>query len=189
MYAAHSQPKPRRPAAAVATAGGLLAVCVALAAWLASARGLADPVQIPGWAISFQPPRGWAQHSLDAERYGQGTRYREPPSSGRTRELTLTRGANPGNLSAGQICLLVASELAGATRAPWRHRLERSSFGGLPGARLLVPRGAYIQVGMLAFPDGGSEAYVLTLVSQSPLDEHDIRLGETLARAVRFTTD
>ena len=173
----------------MATAGGLLAVCIAVAAWLVSARGLADPVQIPGWAVSFQPPRGWTGQGPETERFGESVRFREPASSGRSRELTLTRGADPGDLSAGQICLLVASELVGATRAPWWHRLEPASLGPLSGARLLVPRGAYIQVGMLALPDRGSEAYILAMVSPSPLDEHDIRLGEALARAVRLTTD
>ncbi len=189
MYTAHSRQRFGRPAAAVATAGGLLAVCVALAAWLVSARGLADPVQVPGWAISFQPPRGWSGQDLEADPFGESVRFREPASSGRGRELIVTHSSNPRNLSPGDICAAIARQVSGAPLVPWRHRLEVASLGQLRGARVLMPRGALIHVGVLVLPDGQSEAYILTLVARSPLNEQDVRLGEALARAVRLTAN
>ena len=89
--------RPHTPAgrqlASAATAAGMLAACVALAAWVVSVRGLADPVQVPGWQITFQPPKGWDSVTGGGEPGIDMVRYRQTTAAGRARELIVARQA------------------------------------------------------------------------------------------------
>ena len=174
----------------VLTTAALLVVSVGLAATLVWARGLGDPVRIDGWAITFQPPRGWEAPSQRQDKYGRTAVYREPDGQGTGREIVLGRIPNPDHLSVMRICEALLSRRLGLLGGLFfRHPIafEPWPLGQLPGARCVIaePRGFYLHVATLTPHGGEPEAYVLELRSQKPLDQRDLSLCEALARSIR----
>jgi hypothetical protein len=183
--------RPHTPAgrqlASAAAAAGMLAACLALAAWVVSVRGLADPVRVPGWRITFQPPKGWDSVNGGGEPGTDELRYRQTTAGGRTRELIVARQPNPWNEPASQVCLLEAAALLGIRHlAALAGQVEAAPFGPLPGARVIARPGPlgpgfYLHVGTWDVSRGDGDAYVISLVPP------DVTLGEALAKAVRLS--
>ncbi len=178
-----------RSVGASAVAVAFLAVSLALAAVLASSRGLADPVAVPGWAITFQPPRGWEKVETTPQSPAEVLRFRELAPAGTGRELLWARLPNPRDWPAGQVCLETARQLLGVTPHPAMAQLQAGKLGPLPGASLLLPHGAYLQAGVHVTAAGEEDAYVMILLSRRPLEQTDIRFADLLAGAVRLRAD
>lgn len=189
MYGTSLHLKPGRPVAAVVTAAAMLAVCLALAGGLVSARGLADPVRPEGWGITFQPPKGWSEVPAEHVPATNAMRYCQPSKRSPPQEFTLAREPNPRNLPPSQVCLIEAATLLGIRSrgqlAAVAERLEDVPLGPLPGTRIILPQGpltpgVYLHVGTWEPTPGDGEAYVMTLVPG------DAALGQALAKAVRL---
>lgn len=186
--------RPPQPAGRITgpllTTAALLIVCVGLAATLVWARGLGEPVHIDGWAITFQPPKGWEARSPRQDSYGTTVVYREPDGQGAGREVLISRSRNPDHLSAMRICeALLNRRLGLRARIFFRHPIafEPWPLGHLPGARCVIaePQGFYLHVATLTPHGGEPEAYVLELRSERPFEPQDLSLCEALARSVR----
>ncbi|MCH7814703.1 MAG: hypothetical protein IID40_11860 [Planctomycetes bacterium] len=190
MFEIHKPQRSGKPLATMVTAGALLLVSMGLAATVVRARGLAAPVHVDGWAITFQPPRGWQSDGSEASGDASEVVFRERASRGNGRRLTMARRQMTAHQTAAEVCFQRAYQLLGGTNPflifQMYGRPEVADLGPLPGARLIVPHGAIIHVGALPQGGGPQEAYVFELVSDQPLQPRDLRLADRLLRAIRL---
>ncbi|MHC4092735.1 MAG: hypothetical protein ACYSVY_21085 [Planctomycetota bacterium] len=184
MYEIHTRQLPGRPRAAILTAGGLLVLCLALAAQLASSRGLGEPVQPPGWAISFQPPRGWISEGLTADDGSETITYLDRSARRTARRFSMTRRLARADRTPVDLCFAEVSRLVGGFQSLQVFQRfgppKQAALGPLSGARKIIPQAAYVHVGLLSRRGGAGELYVLELLSPKPSP-----MGEVLAAAVR----
>jgi hypothetical protein len=164
----------------------MLAICLALAAWVVSVRGLADPVKVPGWRITFQPPKGWQSVTGGGEPGIDELRYRQTDAGGGARQLIVARRPNPGNVPADQVCLALLGIRSRSHLAALAGQVEAAPLGPLPGARVIARPGPlgpgfYLHVGTWDVSRGDGDAYLISLVPP------DVTLGEALAKAVRLS--
>jgi len=184
MHQIHIRQQPGRSRAAILAASGLLVLCLALAGSLVWSRSLAGPVQVPGWAITFRPPRGWKNQGLTIEGNRETMTLRERSAGRSARRFSVSRCPARPDRSPEELCFDQVRQLVGWVDSVRLlasfGRPERAPLGHLPGARMIIPGGAYVHVGLLPTPGAANELYVLELHSERPF-----RLGNVLAAAVR----
>jgi hypothetical protein len=129
-----------RAQVAVLAASGLLAMCLALAGSLVWSRGLADPVEVRGWAITFRPPRGWEREETTPDRWRTTISYREPARRGYARQFSITRRPARPDRSPEELCFDEVRQLVGSV-----HSLRLLASFGRP--RRLCPRRPAAQAG------------------------------------------
>lgn len=178
----------RRRVGAPLAAAVLLGASLGLAGLVVTSRGLGEPVRLPGWSITFRPPRGWPQGTLSQGRGSESVPFRSPTEGrGAATVLVVTRIDNPQRMPVETICVESAAEIlnvrSGIQIAQLGQTLEAAPLGPMPGARITLglDRGIYVHAGRLESADGSSEAYVVSLVGAPG----DVSLGAAVADSVR----
>ena len=196
MYEVHVRETPGRPRLAVVFGAAMLTVAIALCALFvreqrAFARG--ERLAPTGWAVSFEPPKGWERRILDPRLMPgyDGYRFIDSSAAGGQKELWIARVRYPGELPPSKVCdrsmsaffrrVLGTDPLQ--TWALLRNTpIEAASLGPLPGVQAVLPStGHLFRVGIVPGRRADTEAYLLEYHRAGPLNARDLKICEEIA--------
>jgi hypothetical protein len=185
-----SRSRSPRSGVAAAVAAGLLGLALLLAWQLAHGRSVAgrlDAVQlVPGWPVTWRPPRGWQDLSAD--------QLPEPAVAGRTapdgRQVLLVCARLGGFVQPSYASQWVLSKLFGHRRLT-PHAAEEVSLVGLTALRSLwtvgPPGGARAPVLLQLAVSPTGQAYGLLLETPGPMQPADELLLGAVAQSIELT--
>lgn len=185
-----SRSRSPRAGVAAAVAAGLLGLALLLAWQLAhsrSAAGRLDAVQpVPGWPVTWRPPKGWQDLPAD--------QLPEPAVAGRTgpdgRRVLLVCARLGGFVHPSYASQWVLSKLFEHRRLT-PHAAEEASLAGLTALRSLwtvgSPGGARVPVLLQVAVSPTGQAYGLLLETPGPMQPADELLLAAIAESVELT--
>ena len=195
MYEVHVRETPGRPKLAVVFGAAMLTVAIALCALFVRqqrAFALGERLAPTGWAVSFEPPKGWERRTLDPPLiHGyDGYRFIDPSTSGGQKELWVGRVRDPELVSPSEVCYRSMSAffrrvLGAGPLQTWallqNTPIEAASLGPLPGVQAVLPStGDLFHVGIVPGRRADTEAYLLEYHRAGPLNARDLKICEEI---------
>jgi len=196
MYEVHVRETPGHPKLAMVFGAAMLTVAIALCAlFVRQQRAFAHGERLAptGWAVSFEPPKGWERRILEPPLQAgyDGYRFIDPRASDGQKELWIGRVRHPQAVSPSEVCYRSMSAffrrvLGTGPLQTWallqNTPIEAASLGPLPGVQAVLPStGDLFRVGIVPGRRADTEAYLLEYHRAGPINARDLRICEAIA--------